>query len=125
MIPENLRYAESHEWARSETDGTVTVGITFHAQEQLGDVVFIQPPEAGRIVRQGETCAIIESVKAASDIHAPVSGEILGSNPRLAETPELINAEPYEAWIFRIRPSDPAELGALLDPAAYLKAAED
>lgn len=122
--PENLKYAGTHEWARTEADGTVTVGITFHAQEMLGDVVFIQNPEVGRRVKQGEACAAIESVKAASDIHAPVSGEVLTANREVADRPERINQDPYAAWLFRIRPDNPAELGALLDAAAYRKIAE-
>jgi len=124
MIPENLKYAKTHEWAKTEADGTVTVGITFHAQEQLGDVVFVQPPDVGRKVKQGEACAVIESVKAASDIHAPVSGEIIAANPDLADKPELVNQRPYEAWMFRIKPRVPGELDALLDSAAYQKFAE-
>lgn len=122
--PENLKYAGTHEWARTEADGMVTVGITFHAQEMLGDVVFIQNPEAGRRVKRGEACAAIESVKAASDIHAPVSGEVLAANREVADQPERINQDPYAAWLFRIRPDNPAELGTLLDAAAYRKIAE-
>ena len=122
--PENLKYAGTHEWARLEADGEVTVGITFHAQEQLGDVVFVQPPAAGRKVKQGEACAVIESVKTASDIHAPVSGEVIAANSEVADKPERVNQDPYAAWLFRIRPDKPAELGALLDAAAYLKIAE-
>lgn len=124
MTPENLKYTKSHEWVKAEADGTVTIGITFHAQEQLGDVVFVQHPEVGRKVKQGEACAAIESVKAASDIHAPLSGEISAANPELADTPELVNRDPYAAWMFRIRPAAPGELDALLDSAAYLKFAE-
>ncbi|MBI1965612.1 MAG: glycine cleavage system protein GcvH [Betaproteobacteria bacterium] len=122
--PDNLKYAGTHEWARLEADGAVTVGITFHAQEQLGDVVFVQPPGVGRRVRQGEACAVIESVKAASDIHAPVSGEVIAANSEVAEKPERVNQDPYAAWLFRIRPDQPAEMGALLDAEAYLKSAE-
>ena len=124
MIPDNLKYTKSHEWAKAEADGTVTVGITFHAQDQLGDVVFVQHPEAGRKVKQGEACAAIESVKAASDIHAPVSGDIIATNQELADKPELVNRDPYGAWMFRIKPSVPSELGTLLDSAAYRKSAE-
>jgi len=124
MIPEDLKYAKSHEWAKTEADGTVTVGITLHAEEQLGDVVFVQPPAVGRKVKQGEACAAIESVKAASDIHAPVSGEVTATNLELVDKPELVNQDPYVAWMFRIKPSDPGELGALLDAAAYGKFAE-
>lgn len=122
--PDNLKYTPSHEWVKAEADGTVTVGITFHAQEQLGDVVFIQNPEVGRTVKQGEECAVIESVKAAADIYAPVSGEVVAANQGVADSPERVNRDPYAAWIFRIRPSVPEELGGLLDAAAYRKLAE-
>ena len=122
--PDNLKYTRSHEWVKSEADGTVTVGITFHAQEQLGDVVFIQNPEVGRKVKQGEECAIIESVKAAADIYAPVSGEVVASNQEVADSPERVNRDPYAAWLFRVRPSSPGEFAALLDAAAYAKLAE-
>lgn len=124
MIPDNLKYTKSHEWLKAEADGTVTVGITFHAQEQLGDVVFIQHPDVGRKVKQGEACAAIESVKAASDIHAPVSGDIFAINQELADKPELVNRDPYEAWIFRIKSGIPGELDTLLDAAGYQKFAE-
>ena len=122
--PDNLKYTRSHEWAKSEADGTVTVGITFHAQEQLGDIVFIQNPEVGRKVKQGEECAVIESVKAAADIYAPVSGEVVAANQEVADGPERVNRDPYAAWLFRLRPSSPAELQGLLDAAAYAKHAE-
>jgi glycine cleavage system H protein len=122
--PDNLKYTRSHEWVKSEADGTITVGITFHAQEQLGDIVFIQNPEAGRKVKQGEECAVIESVKAAADIYAPVSGEVLAANQEVADSPERVNRDPYAAWLFRLRPSSPAELQGLLDAAAYAKLAE-
>lgn len=121
-IPDKLKYTASHQWVRMEADGTVAVGITDHAQEQLGDVVFVQSPEIGRRVKQAENCAVVESVKAASDIPAPVSGEIVAINPALADAPEKLNQEPYAAWLFRIRPADPAELSTLLDAAAYSKA---
>jgi len=120
-IPDNLKYTAEHQWVRTEADGTLTVGITDHAQEQLGDVVFVQHPELGRRVRRGETCAVVESVKAASDIPAPVSGEVVAINPAAADAPERLNREPYGTWLFRVRPSDPAELAALLDAAAYSK----
>lgn len=119
--PEDLKYTTTHQWVRVEADETVSVGITDHAQEQLGDVVFVQHPEIGRKVKQGETCAVVESVKAASDIPAPVSGEIVGVNPAVADAPEKLNQEPYAAWLFRIRPGNAAELAGLLDAAAYLK----
>lgn len=117
--PDNLKYTATHQWVRMDADGTAAVGITFHAQEQLGDVVFLQHPEVGRKVKQGETCAVVESVKAASDIPAPVSGEIVAVNQALAAAPEKLNQDPYGAWLFRIRPGDPPELGGLLDSATY------
>ena len=122
--PNDLKYTRSHEWVRQETDGTVSVGITDHAQEQLGDVVFVESPKAGRVVRQGEECAVIESVKAAADIYAPLSGEIVAVNDELADQPEKINEDAYAAWLFRIRPSDADELAGLLDAVAYEKVAE-
>jgi glycine cleavage system H protein len=122
--PRHLKYAKSHEWVKQEADGTVTVGITHHAQEQLGDVVFVQPPEVGRKLARGAECAVIESVKAAADIYAPVSGEVIATNPDVADHPEKVNQDPYAAWMFRIKPDDPAELDDLLDAAAYQKIAE-
>jgi glycine cleavage system H protein len=121
--PDNLKYTEAHEWVKQEADGTVTVGITDHAQEQLGDVVFVQTPAPGRAVKRGEECGVIESVKAAADIYAPVSGEIVAANDALADMPEKINQEPYSAWMFKLKPADPAELDGLLDAAAYEKLA--
>lgn len=117
--PAHLKYAASHEWVQSNADGTVSIGISDHAQQALGDVVFLELPEAGRMVKAGEAVAVIESVKAASDIYAPVSGEIVESNAAAADAPESVNADAYAAWLFRIRPSDPAELGKLLDADAY------
>jgi glycine cleavage system H protein len=122
--PEHLKYTSSHEWLRREADGSVSIGITQHAQEQLGDVVFVDNPQPGRRVQQGEECGVIESVKAAGDIHAPVSGEIVAANAELADAPEKINDDPYAAWMFRIKPSDPAQIDALLDAAGYLKSVE-
>ncbi len=122
--PENLKYTRSHEWVKAESDGTVTVGVTFHAQEQLGDVVFIQNPVVGRKVKQGEECGVIESVKAAADIYAPVSGEVVAANQEVADKPERVNQDPYAAWMFRIKPSNPSELASLLDAAAYQEVAE-
>jgi glycine cleavage system H protein len=119
LIPDKLKYTPSHQWVRTEADGTLTVGITDHAQEQLGDVVFVQQPEAGRRVKRGENCAVVESVKAASDIPAPVSGEIVAVNAALADAPQKLNEEPYSAWLFRIKPADAAELEQLLDASAY------
>jgi glycine cleavage system H protein len=117
--PDTLEYTAEHEWLRKEADGTYTVGITDHAQEALGDVVFVQNPEVGRKVGRGEEVGVIESVKAAADIYAPLSGEIVAINEALADAPESINADPYAAWMFRLRPSDPGELAALLDAQGY------
>jgi glycine cleavage system H protein len=124
--PDNLKYTKSHEWVREESDGAVTVGITFHAQEQLGDIVYVETPAPGRKLKQGEECGVIESVKAAADIYAPLSGEVLAANGELAEAPEKINQDAYAAWMFRLKPDNPAELSSLLDAAAYqtLAAAE-
>ena len=122
--PDDLKYTESHEWVRREPDGTLTVGVTFHAQKMLGDVVFVETPAVGRKVNQGEECGVIESVKAAADIYAPVGGEIVAANGELGDAPESINQDPYAAWMFRIRPDDAAELAALLDATAYQKLAE-
>ncbi|WP_150304630.1 glycine cleavage system protein GcvH [Pseudomonas saliphila] len=119
-IPADLRYAASHEWSRLEADGTITVGITDHAQDLLGDVVFVELPEVGRTVTAGEECAVVESVKAASDIYAPVSGEVIAFNEALGDTPELVNSEPYAgAWFFKIKPTDSSELDKLMDAEAY------
>ena len=117
--PEDLKYTATHQWVRVDKDGTATVGITDHAQEQLGDVVFVQHPEVGRKVKRGENCAVLESVKAASDIPAPLSGEIIDVNAAAAAAPEKLNQDPYAAWLFRVRIGDPSEIGTLLDAAAY------
>lgn len=117
--PAELKYTASHQWVRMEADGNATVGITDYAQDELGDVVFVQHPATGRKVRRGEDCAVVESVKAASDIPAPLTGEIVAVNAALDDAPQKINEDPYGAWLFRIRLADPAELGALLDAAAY------
>jgi len=122
--PTNLKYTRSHEWIKQESDGTVTVGITHHAQEMLGDLVFVETPAVGRQLKQGEECAVVESVKAASDVYAPVTGEVVAANAELADTPEKINADAYAAWLFRLKPANAAELGALLDAAAYQKIAD-
>src|SRR3954470_12526963 len=102
--PPDLKYSDTHEWLRREADGTYTVGITFHAQDMLGDVVFVQTPAAGRKVKKGEEVGVIESVKAAADIYAPVSGEIVDANAALDDSPQKINEDPYGAWLFRVRP---------------------
>ena len=122
--PAELKYSRSHEWIRMESDGTATVGITFHAQEQLGDIVFVQTPDVGRKLAQGEECGVIESVKAAADIYSPLSGEVVAANAELETSPQNINDDPYSAWLFRVRPSDPTELDGLLDAAQYDKVAE-
>lgn len=119
-IPANLKYASSHEWLRADGDGVYTVGITEHAQELLGDMVFVELPEVGDAVTQGDDCAVAESVKAASDIYAPVSGEVVAINEALSDSPELVNSSPYEdGWMFKIKIADEAELSALLDAAGY------
>ncbi|MEK7230917.1 MAG: glycine cleavage system protein GcvH [Pseudomonadota bacterium] len=117
--PANLKYTKSHEWVKQEADGTVTVGITHHAQEMLGDLVFVETPAVGRRLKQGEQCAVAESVKAAGDVYAPLSGEVIAANAELADTPEKINADAYTAWMYRLKPDDPGELAGLLDAAAY------
>ena len=118
-IPAELRFAESHEWARLEADGTVTVGISDHAQEALGDVVFIELPEVGKVFAAQDQAGVVESVKAASDIYSPIAGEVLAVNEELGGSPELLNSDPYGAWIFKLKPSDKAELDKLLDAAGY------
>ena len=121
-IPAELRFAESHEWARLEADGTVTVGISDHAQEALGDVVFVELAEVGKVFAAGDTAGVVESVKAASDIYSPVGGEVIAVNEDLAGSPEELNNDPYAAWIFKLKPSDKAEVGKLLDAAGYKSA---
>jgi glycine cleavage system H protein len=117
--PNDLRYTASHEWVRVEADGTLTIGITDHAQEALGDVVFLELPEAGRSVAKEEAIAVIESVKAASDIYAPVAGEILEANQAALDAPESVNADAYAAWLFKIKPANAADVDGLLDAAGY------
>ncbi|MFP4129761.1 MAG: glycine cleavage system protein GcvH [Halorhodospira sp.] len=128
QVPEDLKYTRNHEWVRVEADGSATVGITEHAQESLGDLVFVEPPEVGTQVQPEQACAVVESVKAASDVYAPISGEVTESNDELADSPETVNNDPYgEGWIFRIQPADTGELDSLLDASAYqeLVAEED
>jgi glycine cleavage system H protein len=122
-LPADLRYTASHEWVRKEGDGTVSVGITDHAQEQLGDIVFVEAPKPGRRVKAGEAVGVVESVKAASDIYAPVAGEIVAANDALATAPETVNEDAFAAWMYRIRPDDAGAVDALLDAAGYEKAA--
>jgi len=123
-IPADLRYAASHEWARLEADGSVTVGISDHAQEALGDVVFVELPDVGKQLAAGQEAGVVESVKAASDIYAPVSGEVIAVNEALADAPELVNEDPYGNWFFKLKPSNPSELTALLDAAGYKAVAD-
>ena len=118
-IPANLRYTASHEWIRVEADGSLTIGVTDHAQEALGDVVFLELPDAGRVVAAEEAIAVIESVKAASDIYAPVAGEIIGSNQEAVDAPEAVNADAYATWLFKLKPANAADVDALLDAAGY------
>jgi glycine cleavage system H protein len=122
-IPSNLKYTATHEWVRQEADGSVTVGITDKGQEMLGDLVFIENPAVGRQVKQGEECVVVESVKAAADVHAPLSGVVLEVNRELEGAPEKINADAYAAWMFKLKPDDPAQLTQLLDATAYQKTA--
>ncbi len=121
--PTNLKYAASHEWVNTESDGTLTIGISDHAQEALGDIVFLELPAVGRVVKAGETVAVVESVKAASDIYAPVSGEVIAVNDAAVDAPDSVNADPYATWLFKVKPGTPAELAkeisALLDATAY------
>jgi glycine cleavage system H protein len=118
-IPADLKYTRSHEWVRREADGSLSVGITHHAQELLGDLVFVENPKPGAVLKMGAECGVVESVKAAADIYAPVSGEVLAANDALTSNPEQINQDPYAAWMFRVKPGNPAELDQLLDAQAY------
>lgn len=125
-VPSELKYAASHEWVRSEGNGVYTVGISEHAQELLGDMVFVDLPEVGRVVTAGEDCAVAESVKAASDIYSPISGEIIAVNSELEGSPELVNSAPYDdGFLFQIKASDESEIAKLLDADAYLASTED
>lgn len=117
--PADLKYTKSHEWLRLADDGLAVVGITDHAQELLGDIVFLELPAAGKKVRAGEECAVVESVKAASDIYAPVSGEIVAANTAAADRPEAVNEDAYSAWLFKIKPDNPSEVDGLLDANGY------
>jgi glycine cleavage system H protein len=124
--PTELKYASSHEWARLEDDGTVTVGISDHAQGALGDVVFVELPEVGTVLAAGDEAGVVESVKAASDIYAPVGGEVIEVNTALEDEPEMVNAEPYnEGWFFKLQPSDVDELDALLSAGEYKQQCDD
>ena len=119
-VPGNLRYTKSHEWVRLEDDGTAVVGITDHAQAALGDLVFVETPEVGTTFDGGEACAVVESVKAASDVYSPLAGEVVDANGDLADSPELVNQDPYgDGWIMRLRLDDPDDADELLDAAGY------
>ena len=119
-IPSDLRYTKSHEWVRRQQNGTVEIGISDHAQSALGDLVFVEVPEAGRAVRAGEACAVVESVKAASDVYSPVSGKVIAGNAALASQPELLNQDPYGAgWLFRVQTNSPLDEAALMSAADY------
>ena len=118
-IPANLKYTKSHEWVRAEADGSVPIGITEHAQELLGDMVFVEAPVAGRQLAAGEECAVVESVKAASDVYAPIAGVVLASNADVEASPESINQDAYAAWMFTLKPSNVGDLDALMDAAGY------
>jgi glycine cleavage system H protein len=124
-IPSDLLYRESHEWVRQDEDGTATIGISDHAQAQLGDMVFIELPEPGMSYEQGDACAVVESVKAASDIYAPLTGEVIEANSALEDSPELVNSDPYgDGWLFRMQLANASELDGLLTPEAYAEQAE-
>jgi glycine cleavage system H protein len=120
-IPANLKYTESHEWVRAEADGTYTVGITEYAQDALGDIVFVELPKVGKSYNAGEDAAVVESVKAASDIYAPVSGSVVAVNTAVADAPDSINADAYSAWLFKLKPSDANAINGLMDAVAYGK----
>jgi len=125
-VPSDLKYTKSHEWVRDEGDGIVTIGISDHAQELLGDLVFVELPEVGASLDAGSDCAVVESVKAASDVYAPVSGEVLEVNEELADAPETINSDAYgDGWMFKLKLSDAAELDALMGAEAYTEHAEN
>ena len=122
-VPANLKYTKSHEWVRVEADGTVTVGITDHAQELLGDLVFVDLPDVGKELSAEQDAAVIESVKAASDVYAPISGTVLEVNSAVADAPESVNKDAYAAWLFKMKPANAGDLGTLLDAAAYIACA--
>ncbi|MEJ8569103.1 glycine cleavage system protein GcvH [Elongatibacter sediminis] len=125
-IPSDLHYRDSHEWVRVEDDGSVVVGITDHAQAALGDIVFVELPEPGLSYAQGDACAVIESVKAASDIYAPISGEVIEANPALEDDPALVNSDPYgDGWLFSLAPSAADEISSLMDSEGYAESIEE
>jgi len=121
-LPAELRYTKSHEWVRPNADGTVTIGITDHAQHALGDIVFAETPDVGRELAAGDACAVVESVKAASDVYAPIGGRVVAGNAALGDAPEKINTDPYgDGWLWQMAPVDAAAIAGLLDPDAYQK----
>ena len=123
-IPADLKYTPSHEWVRVEADGTLTIGITHHAQDLLGDMVFIENPAVGRVLNKGEECAVVESVKAASDVYAPVAGEVVATNGDTESSPETVNTDAYAAWMFKLKPAESNSVAELMDAAAYQKLVE-
>jgi glycine cleavage system H protein len=118
-IPTNLKYAVTHEWVKAEADGTLTVGITHHAQDALGDLVYIELPTVGKQLKAGQEAVVLESVKAASDAYSPVAGEVIAVNKAVADSPESLNAAPYDAWLFKLKPAADASLDGMLDAAGY------
>ena len=126
QTPSELRYAITHEWARREEDGTVTIGITDHAQEALGDVVFVELPEVGTVFAAADDAGVVESVKAASDVYAPIGGEVIAINSMLEDEPEIVNSDPYnDGWFYKLQPADTSDLDALLSAEAYQQQCED
>ncbi|HEX3632833.1 MAG TPA: glycine cleavage system protein GcvH [Casimicrobiaceae bacterium] len=122
-VPAELKYTASHEWVRSEPDGTITTGITDHAQQALGDLVFIELPAVGKTLKAGEATAVVESVKAASDVYAPVAGVVIAVNDAVVAAPEKVNADAYANWLYRLKPANPSDVAKLLDAAGYIAAA--
>jgi len=123
--PPELKYTESHEWLRAESDGSYTIGITAHAQEELGELVYVELPEVGRKLAKEEACCVVESTKAASDVYAPFAGEVVAANEALADAPQTVNEKPFsDGWLFRVKPDDPADVGKLLSATDYAKAIE-
>ena len=120
-IPADLKYTKSHEWVKLGADGVATIGITDHAQAALGDLVFVEPPKKGRGLKAGESCAVVESVKAASDVYSPISGEVLEGNEALNDTPEMINKDAYGAWLMKLKPANAKDVDGLMDAKAYEK----
>ena len=123
-IPANLKYTKSHEWARLEADGTVTIGITDHAQELLGDLVFVELPDVGKSLAAKQEAAVVESVKAASDVYAPIAGTVVAVNDAVPNSPELVNQDAYAAWLFKLKPANAGDIDSLLDAAGYAACAE-